>query len=141
MTNTLFSPFQVLKSRDLETQAQEWEESKQIKYGTVQSQHTFIAHLAVSGTRQIHIRHIWTENLPPSAQLKLCVAWMAPSFAHEMDVFSKVRAVAFTGGLEASLILSLRVSIREKGSLGQARREVMTFAQTWFLEPLLPIFC
>ena len=66
---------------------------------------------------------------------------MAPSFVHEMDLFSKVRAVAFTEGLEASLILSLRVSFREKGSLGQARREVMTFAQTWFLEPLLPIFC
>ena len=66
---------------------------------------------------------------------------MAPSFVHEVDLFSKPRAVAFTEGLEASLTLSLRVSFSGKGSLGQARREVMTFAQTWFLGPLLPIFC
>ena len=36
---------------------------------------------------------------------------------------------------------NFRVSFSGKGSLGQARREVMTFAQTWFLGPLLPIFC
>ena len=115
-------PPQGLKSGDHEIQAQEWEESKEIKTAAVQSQRTSIVHLSVPGTRQIHGRHTGTENLPSSAQLKLYLAWMSPSFIHETDSFSEARAAKFTDGLEASFIFALRVSCRE-GRFSQPGQE------------------